>query len=160
MPPKIYVPFLISLLKKPQNFGGLKNNPYLCNHKITILTLNPHYFTTQSNNLHPTLSQIPSLVATTPTRIWLISIRGSLRQRASLLLIPALFVIILHIATHAVIIHIILRGWIKATGLCNPHSHKVRPCELDSRNYSGLIGVSNLGRVRSISTIVEIILAL
>ena len=44
MTPKIYVPFLISLLKKPQNFGGLKNNPYLCNHKITILTLNPHYY--------------------------------------------------------------------------------------------------------------------
>ena len=29
-------------------------------------------FTTQSNNLHPTLSQIAPLVATTPTRIWLI----------------------------------------------------------------------------------------
>ena len=29
-------------------------------------------FTTQSNNLHPTLSQIAPPVATTPTRIWLI----------------------------------------------------------------------------------------
>ena len=44
MTPKIYVPFLISLLKKPQNFGAFKNKTYLCNHKITILTLNPHYY--------------------------------------------------------------------------------------------------------------------
>ena len=36
MTPKIYVPFLISLLKKPQNFGGLGFLLYLCRIKLLL----------------------------------------------------------------------------------------------------------------------------